>query len=89
MHGESRERPQHAIVREDQTDTVESLSKGQRMQSWAEQMVNGSKVVQGGGRSRGRSEGEDGGEGSTDFRFRSALGWVPSVGMGSRDGEAQ
>lgn len=52
MHGESRERPQHAIVREDQTDTVESLSKGQRMESWAEQMVNGSRVVQGGGGQR-------------------------------------
>lgn len=59
------------------------------MESWAEQMVNGSRVAQGGGRSRGRSEGEGGGEGSTDFRFRSAPGWAPSVGMGSRGGEAQ
>lgn len=38
---------------------------------------------------KGEAEGEEGGEGSTDFSFRSAPGGVPSVGMGSSGGEAQ
>lgn len=57
------------------------------MEQWAEQTVNGSRVVQGEG-VKGEAEGEEGGEGSTDFSFRSAPG-VPSVGIGSSGGEAQ
>lgn len=57
------------------------------MERWAEQVVNGSIVAEGG--IEGEAEGEEGGEGSADLGFRSAPGRVPSAGMGNSGGEAQ
>lgn len=80
MHGESRERPQHAIIREERRDTAENSPRGGQVNGevggasgeWIKSGGEGG----GGGMWRGiegEAEGEEGGEGSTDFEGSGVL----------------